>query len=270
MNIILHIGMQRTGTTFLQNSIFPNIQEVNLANFYRHDGIKFDMLGREDVQSILTNIEKYEYNTVYKKIYRHFQDDKINLISNENIYCEMWTKKDKRVEKIEKTKEFFPNAKIIFGIRDKRDLLLSWYKKYVVNGGTLSFQDFKQVTVNIDKFDYGSYTKYLLELFGKENVYIYRFEEMKRDIYSFVNGICNFMGVDSPNFKNKKWNVGYSLWQLKTSLILNHFFKTSLNPEGVIPLEYKWHPHRIIFQSPFFPRKLRGKKITINDLKKEC
>ena len=136
--------MQRTGTTFLQNNIFPNIQEVNLANFYRHDGIKFDVLGREDVQNILTNIEKYDYNTVYKKIYRHFQDDKINLISNENIYCEMWTKKDKRVEKIEKTKEFFPNAKIIFGTRDKKDLLLSWYKKNIVNGGTLSFQDFKK------------------------------------------------------------------------------------------------------------------------------
>jgi len=145
-------------------------------------------------------------------------------------------------------------------------LLLSWYKKYVVNGGTLSFQDFKQETINIDNFDYGPYIKYLLELFGKENVYVYKFEEMKRDIYSFVDGICNFMGVVRPNFKNKKWNVGYSLWQLKTALMLNNFFKTSLNPNGIFPLEYKWHLHRMIFQSPLFPKKLRGKKVTVNDL----
>ncbi|RLF46365.1 MAG: hypothetical protein DRN29_05240, partial [Thermoplasmata archaeon] len=80
------------------------------------------------------------------------------------------------------------------------------------------------------------------ELFGKKNVYVYKFEEIKKDIYGFVEGICSFIGVDAPEFKN------------------------DMNPNGIIPLTYHWHPHRILFQSPYFPKILRGREVTISDL----
>jgi len=258
--IILHIGMQRTGSTFLQEELFSNISEINRIE------------KNKKIYMLIKNIEKHNeknLNDMIKKEFdEYFSQNKINLISDENISCRMWTKEDNRYKRIYKIKHFFPNAKIIFGIRNKTNLLISWYKKYVICGGVLSFQYFKKNIININKINYDPYIEHLYELFGKKNVFVYKFENMKEDIHKLVNNICSFIGVKTPNFNNVYRNIGYSFWQLKISLLINRFFKTSFNPEGIFPLGYELHPHRKIFQSAFFPLKLRGNKVTIENLRK--
>ena len=147
-------------------------------------------------------------------------------------------------------------------------MLVSWYKKYIVNGGVFTYQRFLEEVINIKKLNYEPYIKHIIKLFGKENVYIYDYKDLKNNINSFVNNMCGFIGVQSPVFGNVKRNIGYSLWQLKLSLFINHFFKTPLNPNGLFPLKYSQHPHRRIFQNPNFPDILRGKEVTIKDLVK--
>ena len=66
MKLILHIGMQRTGTTFLQHDVFPNIHELNLVDFDRHNA---EVTGNAEIKNILCNIEKYEYETISKKVF---------------------------------------------------------------------------------------------------------------------------------------------------------------------------------------------------------
>ena len=255
--IYLHIGMQRTGTTFLQRNVFPNIRNINIVDFDRYGT---DSVRNTELFSILCNIENYSYETVRRKVYRRFKADKINLISNENIYGRILTHDDKRFEKLHKIQQYFPEAKIIFGIRNKKDLALSWYNKYVQEGGVASLQDF--LTKISNRINYEPYIKYLFRLFGKRNVYIYEFGNMKKDIHCYVKGICDFMGVKMPTFRNEKLNISYSMWQLKVALIVNQFFKTSLNPNGIIPLKFPWHlPHRIIFKSPLFRDKIRGQEM---------
>lgn len=129
--LFLHIGMQRTGTTFLQLEVFPKIKGINLVNFYKkppklwHNMVINKSIFSEEIRSRIKAGQK-------------------NLISNENIYCDMWSERDERFKVLDKIKIFYPNGKIIFGVRNKNDLLLSWYKKYVVSGGTCSFKEFKQ------------------------------------------------------------------------------------------------------------------------------
>jgi hypothetical protein len=267
MNIILHIGIPRTGTTFLQDSVFPNIDDINIVNFYGYKGLIHDVLARREIQKILIDIESFDTELAYNEINKFIIEGKFNLITNENIYCKMFKKDDKRFEKIDKIKEIFPKAKIIFGTRNSDDLLLSWYKKYVVNGGVLSYSDFIKEHINMDKINYEKYIEYLKKLFGKENVYIYKFENLKKNANSFVNGICKFIGTETPNFKRIKRNIGYSFWQTKVSILINNIYKTKLNPNGIIPLKYKYHPHRVIFQSPFFPKILRGQKLKKDNIK---
>ena len=91
--IFLHIGIQRTGTTFLQQEVFPIISEINLVK-----------LGFRELNNILTNLENYDHDVISKKIYSRFKKNKINLISNENIWWHPWTKEDNRFDKIEKIK----------------------------------------------------------------------------------------------------------------------------------------------------------------------
>ena len=256
MDLFLHVGMQRTGSTFLQYNVFPEINEINLVDF---DIVNNETCGNKEVKQVMMNLDNADEDIISKKVTSRFNKNKINLISEENTYCKMFTKTDRRFSQLEKLKEFFPDAKVIFGTRNKEDLLGSWYVKYVMKGGTLGLKDYLEQVENIKKLDYEPYVEALYKKFGKANVYVYNFEDLTKDTGSFVDDLCDFIGVDKPEFKNVKRNVSYSLNQVKLSLFFNHFFKTPLNPKGIISIPEFYIPHRYLFHSKFFANKPREK-----------
>jgi len=68
-------------------------------------------------------------------------------------------------------------------------------------------------------------------------------------------------------YRTKPARVGYGLGVLKLSLFLNRFFKTPVNPDGLIPWWGPILPQNIVFHSwliKFFPKK----KIALEDLEK--
>jgi hypothetical protein len=264
MEIILHIGSQRTGTTFLQHKVFPYIKEINYVDYYWDNDI---LVRNSEIKKILTNIENVDKEIIKNKIISRLIKDKINLISEENIYCQMFSKEDKRIEKLNVIKNIFPNSKIIFGIRNEDELLVSWFIKYVMNGGVERFDNFQKRILNIEKLNFGLYIKKLYRLFGKKNVFIYKFEDLKKDVNNLVKDICNFIGVEKPIINpSEKRNVSFTINQLKLSLFFNRFFKTSLNQKGLIPLDLYYIPHLFLFNLRYF-QELPRKKIDIEALK---
>jgi len=237
VKIIVHIGVQRTGTTFFQHEVFPklNIRYIS-PTFFRYGDIG-------------TLAEFYKYI---------LKED--TLVSNENIYCDMWSKKDVRFERLEILHKLFPFAKIILGIRSKESLINSWYKKSIASGAVWNYKEFLH-QINMNFFEYGPYIEKLKELF--EDVYIYRYEDFRKKPYEIIEEMCNFMDVEIPEIGKeaygRKWNIGYTTQQIKVARILNKMFKTRLNPKGIIPLKYSLHPHRLMFQKDLF-FKLQGKR----------
>lgn len=229
--------MQRTGTTFFQHEVFPklNIRYISPVFF------KYGSIG--------TLAEFYSYI---------LRED--TLISNENIYCDMWSKEDTRFERLEILHKLFHHAKIIFAIRDKEALKRSWFKKSIGIGATWDYEEFLQ-QINLNIFEYESYIEKLKELFN--DVYIYKYEDFRKNPDKIIKEMCNFIGVEMPEIDReaykRKWNVGYSEKQIKIARKLNKIFKTRLNPNGIIPLGYSQHPHRIIFQRDLI-FKLQGKR----------
>jgi len=233
---ILHIGMPRTGTTFLQHEIFPKLSIRYISpEFFRYGHIG-------------TLAEFYNYI---------LEED--TLISNENIYCDMWNKEDTRFERLEMLNKLFLHAKIIFTIRDKDSLKKSWYKKSIGVGATWSYGEFLQ-QINTDVFDYEPYIEHLKNLFG--DIYVYKYEDFRKNPDEVIKEMCDFIGVEMPEIDKdaykRRWNIGYTYRQIKIARVLNKIFKTRLNPDGIIPLYYKWHPHRIIFQKEIFIRLRKG------------
>ena len=234
---ILHIGMQRTGTTFFQHEVFPKL----------------------NIRYISPEFFKYGHIGTLAEFHSYIME-RDTLVSNENIYCDMWNKKDTRFERLEILHNLFPSAKIILGVRDKKALMKSWYKKSIGVGATWSYEEFLQ-QINTDVFEYEPYIEKLRESFS--DVYVYRFEDFKKNPEKIIEEICNFIGVETPEIEKeaykRKWNVGYTEKQIKIARKLNKVFKTKLNPDGIIPLHYKWHPHRIIFQKEIWIRLRKGK-----------
>lgn len=245
---ILHIGMPRTGTTFLQHEVFPKLN----IRYISPEFFKYGHIG--------TLAEFYSYIL-----------ERDTLISNENVYCDMWSKKDTRFERLEILHKLFPHAKIIFGVRDKEALKKSWYKKSIGVGATWNYEEFLK-NINLNLFEYEPYVEKLRELFS--NVYVYRFEDFVKNPEEIIKNICNFIGVEMPEIEKeaykRKWNIGYTEKQIKIARKLNKIFKTRLNPDGIIPLHYKWHPHRIILQKEISIRlKRRGQNKLLPVYEKE-
>jgi len=253
-NLILHIGIQRTGSTFLQKEIFPKMK------------INFEKAGNITDFKYFKNMENFSSEGIKSKINYFLKDNIVNLISDENLWWHENLSYNSRFKRLDKIHQVFPNSKIIFGIRNREELLLSWYKKYVIKGGTLNFLDFQKKIVSYKDLDFKPYIKKLNEKFEKDNVYIYQFEILKKQPKSFVKKLSDFIDVEPPEFENKKYNKGYSLWQLKLSLLLNHLWKTKVNPNGMISIPYNKIPYRRLFQNPDFPEILNGRNPTIKDL----
>jgi len=255
--IVLHVGMHKTGTTFLQWNVFHFID----ANYLWH------VFYKSWLKDLLNISKDVDYERIKHKLKKILSTEKVNIISEENIYTYQFTKEDDRFARLERIKKVFPKAKIIFGTRKKEENLVSWYVEYVADGGVLDYHGFLEKHMNLDKLDYEPYIKKLIELYGKENVFVYSMDELRKDQDLLIKKICKFIDVESPKkYRHEPARVGYGLNLLKISLFLNRFFKTPLNKKGVIPCWGPILPQNIIFHSFIF-RRLPRKKITIEDIK---
>ena len=248
--------MHKTGTTFLQWNVYPFLDVNYLWHFFYKSPFK----------DILTLKKEVDYEKVRQKLSKILSKDKVNIISEENIYTYQFTKEDDRFKRLDRIKKVFPKARIIFGSRKAEDSLISWYVEYVAVGGVLDYQGFLDKYMNLDKLDYESYIKKLHEFYGKKNVFIYSISELRKDQDQVIKNICNFIGIKPPeNYRRKPARIGYGFGLLKLSLFLNRFFKTRVNKNGLIPCWGPILPQNVVFHS-FIVKYFPQKKITIDDL----
>jgi sulfotransferase family protein len=261
-DIILHIGIQGTGTTFLQEEVFPNLENVNLICKKHKDVLR--LLRSENLSiSDLSKIEPY------------LKDDCINLISDENIWwphSNSWFQEDvqkRRILHLEKVKEIFPKAKVIFGVRDTDELLTSFYGYYLVYGGYLSFKKWqiKYPFFAKENLDPKMYLDEIDKKFGMKKVFIYDFKDIRSDVKKYIKGFSDFIGIDTPEFNNQKRNFSHSVWQMKVARLINRFFRSQFNIRGIFP--ERLNPQRIIFLSEKFPKRFRGRNPNLSDLLNE-
>ena len=196
-NIILHIGLHKTATTFLQREVFPKIKGINYI----------DMCPSKNNKSILSV---------------DIIPGKINLITRESLSGSPYNFKKNISAKqrdliIKRLKRIFPNAKIIIGVREKQSWLNSLYKQHIRMSPDCSKEEFLQ------KFDsnYLNHEEYisLIKSLFKE-VYVYQYEDLKSNPEEFVDGICKFIEVETPEWENKVHLKSVNSKQEKLMLII--------------------------------------------------
>jgi len=182
--IVIHIGLHKTGTTFLQTEVFPKIPNINYQT-------KVDLA---------TKVE----------------EGKINLFSDENLdggSYRLFNTVEQRYTILKNLHRLYPNAKIILCLRDRDKWLKSAYKQYVVAYKSCSFKEYKN---RLDK-DFLNYSMYVkrLDYLWVNNVYVCTFEDLQKNPKQFVKGICDFIGVEPPEFENKTVYKGITDGQVK-------------------------------------------------------
>lgn len=249
-DLFFHIGLHKTGTTYLQREYFPLLP----INYMRGSDAYFKLIR--------------EMGSSQEKI----------LISEENLSGELFST-DKLAQfksTVKAIAESHPNATILIGFRKHADFLLSAYKQLLHQGGVLSFNEFFNLSnegiLSTEDINFKNMIDYLNEHF--KNVFIYTIDDV-RDIKKFDKAVSKLLGVNpvDPSEKQKQINKSIkSTSQVKLLLKMNKIDARLKKVLGIKVLNSK-----LFKLIKFTPRKIcqqymsgRGKAFGIdNDIKEK-
>ena len=235
--LTIHIGNPKTGTTFLQESIFKNINDIDYIPYT--DSI-LDILRYSNKEIFFTSYEGYIYDP-YKR----------NLVKQGKI-------------SINKIKKIFNDPKIIFGYRKHSDYIKSLYLQSLNMGKYWSFNDF--FSFNDENSLFNEKDFYLKPIIYelKQNftdVYLYDFEDLKNDNEKIVNDMLYFLGskMKFNDFEIKHENVSIKTQLNKLNSFTQKFFLSLYSkPFKILGIHPRILAHNYISRIRSKPLILRG------------
>lgn len=228
-NIILHVGLTKTGTTFLQYNVFPFLKDVYHTGFGEYQ--KF--LNQTPIGQLFLDIQNVRLYKIFPKERIEFYKKQINeylnnikektvLISCENFVGFLGihrVSKDKpHFDNLRFTnilKEIFPQAKIFFVYRNQNGWMESSYNQCVIKtGSNISFDEY--IGYKNDKFIQGNYLDFekvkwdkIIENyrkeFGENNVLALPYEFFKEDYRTFLDLFFDFTNIEPYYPENNEY-----------------------------------------------------------------
>ena len=206
LDFVIHVGLPKTGTTFLQKVVFPCMKEVNLLSRYSFVPPNYIITGG-------------------------LSKNKINLISDESLFGSVYLDKSHKsgMEIADNLVKLFPDAKIIVTFREKEPWINSLYQHFLrvpdryrkIN----NYDDFMNNYFDKKCLNFDKYESYLKKKF--KEVLVLQYEDLKNDDTIFVKEICDFIGAKLPIYENIRVNP--SVLNQKSYSILNRFSRYPAN-----------------------------------------
>ena len=188
--IFIHVGLPKTGTTFLQKHFFPKLD----LDYYGNELIKKTVNGKT-----LFSDESFYGNFIYER----------------NAECIL-----------DNIKKLYPNANILFVKRNKDKWLHSCYKQYLTNkkdkNSYISFNEYKSNVFIDEALDFEYYLDMCNNRF--KNVYILEYVHLLKNEKRFFREICNILDVEIPNYENIKENISLKKYHYKFLFNIDKFF----------------------------------------------
>lgn len=226
----IHIGYFKTGTTWMQKVFFPSVQ--NIAFVHSANAI---------LDECLTSVRPFDFSAelAREKILKHFngKEDEIFVLSRERLSGHPKAGGHDSKVIADRLRETFPEASIIIFIREQVEAIESAYKQYVKRGGTCGFKRWifnRRKTVPSFSLDYFRYEKligYYKLIFGNQRVYVYCYEDLRKNPKGLVDKLCRDLGFQRPKIDTEKYgrvNAGASPPSTRVLMTANRF---SLNKE---------------------------------------
>lgn len=178
-NLVLHIGLHKTGTTFLQKNVYPYIKEIDfLGNKFYHTS-----LAKNEQQVKLLSNEGLAGSP-----YKHpdfFEQFKKNILYFESIFNQ-------------------PSYVICF--REPSSFIQSIYKQHLHEGGDKSFEEFLSLSnksfLSKEDFKFTKFVKFIESKIPTDRLYIYHFDDFKTNPTGIIINQLNF--ILEKKFENKK------------------------------------------------------------------
>jgi hypothetical protein len=256
--IFIYVGPHRSGSIFLQRTIFPHI--AGLCSMFTHDpecnNLVWDAMDQHPMF--------VDTDAIRERIHRRFEgvkEDRI-LLSNEEFFGDygkynsdgFYISKpfDDHQHRTELLARLFDGAKIILTPRRQDLWLESAYMHFVHNFHTLTIDEFLNPDGTSDTFkfsarsrrpccdttalDWSVYVENYYRVFGRENVLVVPHEFVLNEVHAFLDRLADFFGLPAYHPETiAHINRSYSKRALRIALALNRFVWTERNPCGIIP-----------------------------------
>jgi len=280
LDVVLHIGYHKTGTTFFQKKVFNSFDNVlYLGRSWVHKDLSSFFYDFSFTNTLMFDEEKMR-KRFYKIVADIVERDEIDisskkmiLISHESLHSGSDYFGFKIKDQAIRISQVFPNAKIIFSIRNQVKMIESHYTNYVHHGGKQKFSYFFNNSYAYNsglkvKLKYNEVVNYYVELFGKQAMHVLVFEQIFLNNTYNLNKLTDFLklnSVDIPKQKavnNRMSKFSISIMRLINSLLAKDFneqYNLRLNGNHSYSEKIRWTLIRLLKRieaNKLFPKSI--------------
>lgn len=213
----LGIGVQRSGTTFLQNCLgtHPQIGKPKRGlHFFSHDS-KYN----DEIKFISKNDFSW-----YERQLGIYDDKKaVGEFSVSYTFPEYIENASYQIQ------TNYPDVRLIIAIRNPVDRLISEYRRLSERFEIKAMTQFEEFLENhkniIERGDYGKILKIFLSRFSKEQLHIKIFEDLRTEPVQYISSLYEFLEVEK-NFKTSEIKINPNPSCPRTNSILGKITNT--------------------------------------------
>lgn len=286
--VLVHIGLHKTGTTWLQNELFTSQNDV-FEPFYEANTAKGHSTLAEDFifdqnKNLLNSFDSNSeiINDSLQSILEKKKDcNKVFVMSHERLSGYPSSSAFDGSIIARRIKNIFPAAKILIVIREQVSCILSNYFQYLKEGGTKDLTNYLSTKYDgrtpgfsESYFNYHHLINFYQNLFGKEHVLVLTYELFNSNKALFFQMLGEHVNetitTQTENFK-KPYNIKKNHFVDYKFRFLNKYIKSSSSLNGSSRLKF-YTSKKIAIKLKRFVSYFSSEKLNQsikNDLKKE-
>jgi len=229
----IHTGFPKTASGTLERHLLIKHPEIlNLANPW-HEEISHLLHKSEehfDPNSLVENIEALAKDRSSEKAW---------VLSNKSLSCNPYM----RTATAQRLHALFPDAKVMFTIRNQVTLIPSWYARewrllrapkpfYGRHVGLNDYLEFEfdryEDSFFVSPLDFDDVIRVYEDIFGRGNIRIFLFEDFRQDRKAYLEDLCEFLGIDKEKARETFLTGHHNPRPIETDLAYlkfrNYFF----------------------------------------------
>jgi hypothetical protein len=214
MRLFVHVGLHKTGTSFLQQNVFPKWRGLTYVPW---DGLEH---------------------------FLRLEEGKTYLLSREGLSGRFWARHAERDLALQRLSAILPHARILVSFRRHDAYIVSMYKQYLQIGGALPFEGFFDLEgdrglLRRDDFLFRRKVESIEKHFG-HTPFVFLHEEIVRDLGGLLRDMERLFEARAPALEDIRISypnrsVGY--YPARLLIRLNRLNRSEMNPAGRVRLD---------------------------------
>lgn len=250
MKLAFHIGLHKTGTTWLQKLYFraqPQLELISESARPWEDPLVSYLVAEPDRQFNPNRCRDLLDDKLRSE--KRVSEDTVFVVSAERLSGHPWSGGYDRFRIAQRIGAAFPEARIFCVLRGQTRVIESGYRQLVAEGYLGGIEDlldakpWKGVAFDWSFYEYDMLVEKYRKIFGHQHVCFLPYEQMREDMDGFLKNLCDFLNVPYVDVSAKTQEIHRSLSKAGVCLIrsMNYMRRTELNPFPLLSLGEGFH-----------------------------